>query len=418
MERDEMQEAVVKMYVRENPYRSTLLLGTGFGKAKTAIDIITTVMPEKVLIVVNSTDLRDKTWKHEFAKWGESEFYDKYVSTVTYQKLYKDPKVKSNYLIVADEVDFAGSTEKLSAFMDVVSDCKVLGLTGFITESKRWWFDKHLPIIKEYSTNDAIEDKILNGIHFVFVKYEIGRERTVEVKYTKDGFDRSFMSSENSTYDFAENAVLSAQINVQTIASNVMLPNRERDLQLLSAEMILKYKIQARARILADLDSSKKLAKLYIDEYKESDSKVVVFCSRTEQADAINKNSYHGKNTSDVNESRMKKFISGSNRVLTVCSKINRGANIPGLNIAIFESFNSSDTEANQRLGRMTRLGVGRTARVYIFLPHYYKFDKKTNTNSLRETRQVAWARTMLGSVAIKSHETINLLLNDVTKSD
>ena len=57
--RDKSQALVVDLYFDRAPLQSCGILSTGYGKSKVAIDIISRLNPKKVLILVNSTLLRD-----------------------------------------------------------------------------------------------------------------------------------------------------------------------------------------------------------------------------------------------------------------------------------------------------------------------------------------------------------------------
>ena len=137
--RDEAQGKIIDLYMELDLLKSCGVISTGFGKSKIAIEIIKKIDPKKVLILVNSTVLRDSNWEDEFKVWDEMEMFSK-VELATYQAAYKwkkEDKDLTDYLVIADEVDFAANTDELSKFFYEYPKTRVLAFTGFITGSKR-----------------------------------------------------------------------------------------------------------------------------------------------------------------------------------------------------------------------------------------------------------------------------------------
>lgn len=410
--RDEAQKSIVDLYEELDLLKSCGVLSTGFGKSKVTIDIIKRLNPEKVLILVNSTLLRDYNWEQEFITWGEEELFKK-VELATYQSAYKwkkDKKLLTGYFVIADEVDFAADTEELSKFFYEYPEVKVLGLTGYITPLKKPWFDTHLPVFSELTAAQAQEMKILNKTHIVFVKYDLSIDKKdIVVSYKKDGEIKHFTQSENNAYDYANKKVFSIIGEVQAFNKKFMLGDITR-VELEKAIKSLEYKLRIATKEREDIllhsksnrEMTTRLVKYILEQ--SPDNKVIVFSKRTEQSLKLfgEDNVYNGAVPKKKAEENYKNFNSGSIRVLGVCEKVNRGANIEGLNNGILESFYGSDTQATQRFGRLMRLSPNQTATMYVLLPYYMR-KEINNTYTLQETQQVKWARNMLSGIKIKS---------------
>ena len=410
--RDETQEKVVDLYMELDLLKSCGVLSTGFGKSKVAIDIIKRLNPKKVLILVNSVLLRDFNWEAEFVRWKEEELFSR-VELSTYQAAYKWKKEDidlSDTFVIADEVDFAADTDELSKFFYEYPEVKILGLTGFITATKRAWFEEFLPVFTELTADQAQEMKILNRIHIVFVKYDLSiNNKDITVSYKKNGETKFFTQSENAAYDYANKKTFaliskSAEINNAFMLGETTMD--EMNKQLRSLDYQIKKAVKAREDILllsrSSRDMTEKLLQYILSQNTEN--KVIVFSKRTEQSLKIFGEDYvyNGAIPSKKAEENFNKFNSGESRVLGVCEKVNRGANIEGLNTAILETFYGSDTQATQRFGRLMRLKPSEIATVYILLPYYMR-KEVNDTYTLQETQQVKWARNMLGSTKIKS---------------
>jgi len=418
MNRDKKQEELLKKYIRDMPLRSTIVASTGFGKSKLAIDLITAVLPDSVIIFANSTNIRDITWKDEFEKWGYGDWFNEHVKTYTYQAAnrWEKSKLDPDDFIIFDEVDFIAATKEYSKIMLFLhASNRVLGLTGFITKDKQWWFNLNLPLFYEYSGNDAREDGVINDIHYVFVRYEIGSERNRVVKYMKAGTEAFFKASENSQYDFQHQRWETLNFEKIQAETNPALSGNDRRNTLNELHNRMFYAKKEMTKILNSMKSSADLAKKLANEYAARGFKVVTFSERTENADLISNLTYHGGNTDRINTNHMNKFVdSTDDNILSVCGKINRGSNIPNLKVGVFESYNSSDTVFQQRIGRLSRLDSKNKAIAVILLPYFYEYNSITKTNKLKETIAVKWARQMMKGLEITSHEFINKLNNEI----
>jgi len=416
--RDKSQAEVVQMYFDRAALQSCGVLSTGYGKSKVAIDIIMHLQPEKVIILVNSTILRDFNWEEEFKVWKKHKFFREKVELVTYQTAYKwkkEDRDLSDYFIIADECDFAADTDELSKFFYEYSDCRILGLTGFITEAKRPWFDKHLPIFTELTANQAQEAGILNNIHFVFVQYELSQDpKSHEVGYYKHGKWTTFTQSESNAYDYINKKCQieigkSAKIHQDFMQGMLTMEEYNKDTK--NAEYQVRRLTKERSDILLKSVSARKAAMGLIKHVRETkpDSKIIVFSKRTEQSLQIcgTRNTYNGKIPKKQRDVNYLNFCQGKIDLLGVCDKVDRGVNIDRLNVGILETFFGNDTKAAQRLGRLMRLKPDEIATVYVLLPYYMRREKD-KTYTLQETQQVKWARNMLRSTTIKSSEVWN----------
>ena len=100
--REKVQEEARNAYLSlGSPRASTLLIGTGGGKSKIAIDIIKELKPSSILLLTNSEVLRDNNWKDEFIKFGLSDVWNDIVTSECYQTVcrWKDTHYD---LVIAD----------------------------------------------------------------------------------------------------------------------------------------------------------------------------------------------------------------------------------------------------------------------------------------------------------------------------
>ena len=391
-ERDEKQNEVVSSYIDSAEVRSTLVLPTGYGKSFVAMKILKHYKPKNILILVNSQILRDDNWKEEFLKFDMEDVYTNNVTLQTYQKVYKWTKEKhplEDYFIIADEVDFAANTDKLSKFFSEYSTHRILGLTGFITISKREWFSKNLPVIREITTEHAEDIGLLNKTRFLFIKFPMTeQESNLYMRFEKQLASFTKMEEESALL------LMQSKINIT-----------QHMQKLKSIEFKTQNILRKRARYLNQIPSSVAYAKKVIDIYlaKSKDNKIIVFSKTTEQSGLITENVYNGTKSAKENRQIFSNFNSSAINVLGVVSKINRGVNIKNLNVGIWESYYGSDTQFIQQNGRLKRLDPSTYATAVLLLPYYLDKDKL-----YVETQKVRWARKMLRTTKVRDSKVVD----------
>lgn len=407
--RDKKQEEIRNLILQvasvNNSLHHTVIAATGFGKSLVVIRLLEPLQKvlnfKKVLIIGNSENLRDRNWKEDFAKWGKSEVYDTVVETVTYQTAYKWNKDLSDYLIIADECDFAFGTPEYSKFFLTYKNCNILAITGYVADGKRRFMNEHLPAIVEYNLQQAQDDGVVNKTPIVFVKYDLSKVKNRKVDYESKEGRKTFYQSENSSYEYWDNKFIHQTIKMEDAQTDALLTGNYTEYNKWK-NIRDKYTTRKRADILYSLDTAAALARQIVEAVKKKDdtSKVITFTARTALADKISKISYHYKNSDAINAEHYNGFNLGKYRELSLVGKVNRSDNLVGVNYAVLATYNGSDTIFNQRRGRVSRLHPEDFATIYILIPYYYKkvLDKETNQNIYRQTRTAAyhWVMGML----------------------
>lgn len=404
MDRNKMQEAIADKFCTLANKKALIVVSTGAGKARIAILVIQKLNPKKVLILTESTVNRDITFKQEIKKWDKSII--KKTKFMTYQLAYKMTKDLSDYLIIADEADFA-FTHAYGKVFKTYKDIPTLAMTGYVTPEKYDEFKQYLPRIEEITAENLQGHNILNKVKFIFVQFCLSKEKTFEVKYKKGNVEKSFKQSEDGMYNYYQKQERKWRALLLTAETKGDTPGVK------TAEYMLFKKIPSqRKELLYRLESSVGIVRKLMDDIlQEEHNKVITFSERTAQADKLSKYPYHGKIDDAKATKRFKQFQKGTIRELATCSKINRGVNVEGLNFAILESFNSSVTTTIQKRGRLMRLDPEEIATFYIMMPYY------TNTEgAIKPTRAVSWARKIFQTVTYDEHEVLNYCSRNVTK--
>jgi superfamily II DNA or RNA helicase len=160
--------------------------------------------------------------------------------------------------------------------------------------------------------------------------------------------------------------------NYSVLGTKATFHLRSSQVPQVAKTAIAKYwwAISERKRMLWNLDSSKQIALNLKEKFlKSSDNKVLLFSELTEKANKLSKYSIHSKRDKLHNQEMIDKFNSGEIRELSSCQSLTLGLNLKGANIAIFESYNGSKTNNDQKGGRLNRLPITDTATLIYIVP-------------------------------------------------
>lgn len=418
--REEMQEEAKLKAIESLDLVSSaaLLMGTGSGKSKTVIDILKHYNPDKITWLTNSTKLRDEDTPAEFVKW-DAEYLMEKTNFICYHSAYKLEGEDLGF-VVCDEGDVS-LTEKYSLVYENNDRDKLLFVSATTRDDQKEMLAKLAPVVYSIGTQDAQDAGILNKTKFIFVDYMLDTRRNIRME-TKT---KSWMTSEQDNYDYLERQYTRALIEFLEKKRLVDDWYRSPDLNSsVSPLMAAKQKAYTkmnwvnskRFNFLCKLNSSKAITKRLLTKiYANEANKTIVFSNFTEEIDKICKYTYHSKNkgTKANPNLTLEKFNSGEIRVAGVCSIINRGANMTGLNHGIFESYDGSNTKGQQKIGRFCRLLADNEATIYILRPYYtkkYKVRDEEGHDRIEvrraSTRAVAWSESMLSDFRLDENNS------------
>lgn len=346
-----------KNAIRSANYKGAAIATVGFGKGKVMIDIAIELIKKynitRILYLCDNTRLRDSKelgFPEQLKQWGNPEL-KKRVQLECYQTAYKF-KDREYDLVLADEADFAMSPEYCKVFFNNKFRFKVL-VTGTLSPTKKKLLTSIAPIVFKFTTVDAENKGIINKTNYFIYNYKM-------------------TESESESY-----VKWTARIR-KAIAAEVA-PNQKN------------YLLGRRKEILYNLESSHTHVRKIMDWLwkRNKQTRLIIFCERTNQADRVCKYSYHGKNEDDDN---LNKFQNGEISGLAVVGKIKRGINLKNANTAIFESLTgTSTTEFEQRNGRMKRLKSNELAMVIFMVPWYNTLDDEDGASIWKPTVVDDW---------------------------
>ena len=397
MIREQVQQQAVKALIKNNG--GTIVLDTGTGKTKVAINFMLEMQFKQILILVPRIVLQE-TWVLELIKWGIKKHGD--YKNNTYYYIDSEGKTQlisirfgtiqgyyqrslsdkgENSLIIADECH-ALFSEKYSRFFYNNIRATVIGLTATPEDYKK---DKQkvykdiAPIV--YTYNKAAEDNIINGR-----KYFVLRTDLDNTKKTINGW--KYPISELEVLNFYNKRMEQAGERIQEYFNKIGLFNgnyfssaskwcwqgKGNPEQKKLGWPYLKAMSDRKAFMLNQNTTTDLVAGLFNTynrlhgEYPYIKDGVLIFSNQISQAQKILNDEYivHSKKKKDENEKIIYGFDEKVFNIIGSCESLGMGLNFKRAKVAIFESYVGSHTKASQKMGRTDRLPIDENAVIVI----------------------------------------------------
>jgi hypothetical protein len=317
----------------------------------------------KILWVTPTAKLADEDIPAEFIKWkGKS--YLPQVMTVTWKSL---SKVIGNFgLIILDEEQFMTTSNSVNLLNKKLKGDVIISMTGTESKSKvkKDLYDKlNLEVIYKMDINKAVDIGLLSNYKIKVIMVDLDDKKNIEVKYKdkKTKIEKSFMTSEESQYNYLSGKLSKAST---------------------------KYGIMHRRQVIGNSPSKLGAAK-YI--FNSLEGKNIVFAVSMKQAEDLCDFVYHGK-TDDVD---LKKFISGETNKIAM---VNKG----GTGYTYTEIDNLLLTQIDSDVNGLTSQKIART------LLKQGEYEATIWITCLRKTQDQVWLASTLANFDEKKIEYIN----------
>jgi len=333
MTRNDIQEKVLK--VLENVERGTVALSGSGGK--TLIGLKHMNMNQnghsKFLVAAPKKSIF-QSWKDEAIKFN-LEYLLSNITFTTYLSLSKQ-NINDYDIIYLDEVHSLTLTCNfiLSKFKG-----KIIGLTGTppVNEKSEKWFmvDKYCPVVYSYSTDEAIDDFILNDYKLVIHLIELDRVKNIKIIKP----NATWNTSELAIYNYWTGRVDNSHGKMKQIAA-----------------------IQ-RMKAMQGFLSKELKAKQLLNNIGEF-NKCLCFASTQEQSARICATTYHSNNK--FSESNLESFKQGKLLKLCAVEQLNEGINITNLKYGIIMHSYGNERKATQKIFRFLRLNPDDCSTIHI----------------------------------------------------
>lgn len=361
--RDERQnEARVKWI--KNKCKGTFEFATGFGKTWTAIKCVQTVVNKypnmRVMVVVPTDNLKEQWIGHIDNNKLSFNVDVQIVNTVIKHSW------KTDILIIDEAHRYASETFK--EIFNKVEYKYILGLTATFErlDGKHEIIAKYCPVIDKVTTEEAL----LNGWLSNYKEYQVLIDVDDIDEYKE--YNREFTEHfEFFNYDFdlamscigPKGFINRAKLRDEICANS----NKDRKLVFQSityhATAFMRA-IQKRKAFINNHPKKIELARRIIE--MRPDAKIITFSNNVKMAESIGTGYvYTGKDSKKKGRITLEEFNLCSSGVINSCAKLNEGADIRGLSVAIILGLDSSETKSIQRRGRTIRKEGDKVAEIF-----------------------------------------------------
>lgn len=371
MSRDERQEQARVKWIK-NKCKGTFEFATGFGKTFTAIKCIKSIIdkyPQVRVLVVVPTDNLKSQWISKL---------DDYQLGLNAEVQVVNTVIKHSWkctILVIDEAHRYAS-DTFQEIFNKVEYKYILGLTATFKrlDGKHEIIAKYCPVIDRVSTEEAL----INGWLSKFKEYQVIIDVDDIDKYKE--YNKEFTEHfEFFNYDFnlamsmlGKNGFINRAKYRDELCSSMNLDSKSMETtrkevfkSITIHAMGFIRAIQNRKAFIYNHPKKIEIARKIIEARKNS--KIITFSNNVKMAESIGYGKvYTGKTgTKKKNRIMLEEFNDCDTGVINSCVKLNEGADIRGLSVAIILGLDSSETKSIQRRGRAIRKEENKIAEIF-----------------------------------------------------
>lgn len=363
--KDEKQNEALDIWIRNGATGSCEWF-TGAGKTTLGNKAIGRAVSKNenvcVHVVVPTSDLEDQ--------WNEKISNKKNVQVFIINSYIKE--IRNCDFLILDEIHLFAAP----SFNKVFTLCKykwILGLTGTFNrkDGKQTTTSKYCPIVHRFPLEEGINLGIVARHQYFNIYVNLSPDEQVEYDSINQHFDRLFTYFDRDMnimhsciqYIHAENRYNENIVDIRDEDGNILHGKTAINKLRTYAVLCNKY-MQKREQFVQDNFSKKNTVLALLNRL---DLKTIIFNESNSVANELahlinitkNKqiaNSYHSDNTDKQNKSIFRDFVNNLIKILVSTRKLITGIDITDLEMAIALSYNSSETDSKQSLGRLLRI--------------------------------------------------------------
>lgn len=356
MERNDIYDKLVKKGAQNN----LLILPTGYGKSKLAIDYAKLKQCHRVLVVVPKLVLI-KNWEDELAKWK----YEGEVKFTTYASVHKQGG-NSYDMVIWDEAHHI--TERVMEYIPTIITSYSILLSATVKRDKLWELKDIFPNLNviKHNLKDAIDEEILPEpkIFLIEMSLSVAEDTIVIRPKEKNVVKGQFIQLKRLKAAYPKHRI---EISCTQLQKNMYYTNEidfwKRRYMFTQQPFLKNRWLQIAGERLKWLSSLKtdtvKDILAYLKKYR-----VLTFCSSIEQTKLLGENDISSKNKKS--KEILAKFNAGEINHITSVNILAEGVNLVDCQVGIFAGLNSSELLQCQKQGRLLR-----HKNPYIIVPYY-----------------------------------------------
>lgn len=366
MTRDERQELARVKWIK-NKCKGCIVAATGFGKTNVALKSVKSIIdkyPNIKFLVIVPTDNLKLQWENNIDKFGLT--FNSSVEIV-------NTAIKNQYvtdILVLDECHRFNSTTFRSIF-DTIKYRYILGLTATferLDNLHKEVMSKYCPVIDTISLAECLanqwvspykEYQVIINVDDINIYKEYNKEFISHFGYFN--FDWSLVMSLVGKEGYINRAKYRDKICPN--GTEQQRKDTFRDITYHATAFMRA--LQARKKFINNHPKKLEIARKIIAA--RPDSKIITFSNNIKMAEAIGMGGevYTGKDSKKKARANLEEFNLKEKAILHSVAKLNEGADVRGLSVAIILGLDSSKIKSVQRLGRTIRFEPGKTAEVF-----------------------------------------------------
>lgn len=363
--RDERQEQCRIKWIK-NKCCGTLVQPTGAGKTITALKCLKSIVKKyphfKILVVVPTSNLKQQ-WRVQLDNWGMEFNTDvQVINTIIKHEWNVN-------ILVLDEIHRYAPATFANVFNNVHYKY-ILGLTATFErlDGKHQLIAKYCPIIDTITQIEALT----NGWVSSYKEYQVLIDVDDIEEYNE--YNKEFIKHyEFFGYDF--NLAMSL-LGPKGFINRAKLRDERcpngTDEQRKAMFTAITYHatsfmrcIQKRKAFINNHPKKIEIARRIIEARK--DKRIITFSNNIKMAESIGMGGkvYSGKDSKKKGRLTLEEFQNGDFNLINSICKLNEGADLKGLSVAIILGLDSSEIKAVQRLGRVIRKENDKQAEIF-----------------------------------------------------
>lgn len=380
MKRDDIFQDLVKKGAKNN----LLILPTGYGKSKYAIDLALHYKCEKLLIVVPKLVLI-KNWLAELEKWTAGK--KKYMSAnfSTYASIHKWAGCEYD-MVIWDECHHI--TDRVMDIVPTINTKYSTLLSATVKREKLYALKEifsGLNVVR-YTLKDAIEEEVLPQPKVYLVQLHLSPEKQDKIIIRKTGkkpvIKGEYHQLKKLKSVYPQNMI---EITCHQLQKNLYYSNEidywKRRYIFTQQEFLKNNWLRIAGERLKWLSDIKTDIVREILE-KLGKYRVITFCSSIRQTEELGMNNISSKNKKAPEV--LKNFNEGKIDHITACEMLNEGVNLSNCQIGVFASLNSSEIMQIQKIGRLLR-----HKNPYLIVPYFHNTRDEEIIGKMFEGQEV-----------------------------
>lgn len=336
--RELKQQPIIDKII-EDDYHGIIKLATGVGKTRIILKAIEKSSFKSILWLCATDKFRDEGLYEEIDKWSSKKLKS-IIKPICWESL--ENHVGEYDLIVADEIQKM-TLARYQYFLKNKYN-KIIGATGSMprgNEKKKILNDLNLGTIWTKDIDTAVDEELISD-YTVDIVYTDMDNTTKILKKARSG--ATFSVTEESTYIWhcrnINNLYMTGQLDLHKKAS------------------------MSRARFIYNSKTKLDASIRIMNKYKNQ--RVISFSKSIEVAEQLSECTFHSKLKKEEKKENYKRFNEKECNHISTVEAANTSLNFIDLEVAFISQLDSNPGNFFQRMGRVLRFQLGKTAKIVI----------------------------------------------------